>query len=79
MFFRATDQAHCGKTLSGDAGDHWEHRRGNAQWADTAGRVTDETSYAAAIDKVFGAAARDRILRLYPASNMRRRARPSPS
>ena len=39
-----------------------------AQWADTAGRVTDETSYAAAIDKVFGAAARDRILRLYPAS-----------
>jgi hypothetical protein len=40
-----------------------------AQWADTAGPVTDETSYAAAIDKVFGTAARDRILRLYPASN----------
>jgi para-nitrobenzyl esterase len=42
-------------------------------WADTAGKVTDEASYAAAIDKVFGAAARDRILRLYPA-----RAYPSP-
>ena len=38
------------------------------QWADTAGHVTDERSYAAAIDKVFGPAARDRILRLYPAS-----------
>jgi para-nitrobenzyl esterase len=38
------------------------------RWVDTAGRITDETSYAAAIDKVFGAAARDRILGLYPAS-----------
>jgi para-nitrobenzyl esterase len=36
-------------------------------WADTAGPVTDEASYAAAIDKVFGAAARDRIMALYPA------------
>jgi len=35
-------------------------------WADTAGQVTDQASYAAAIDKVFGAAARDRILALYP-------------
>jgi para-nitrobenzyl esterase len=35
-------------------------------WADTAGQVTDETSYAAAIDKVFGAAARERILAQYP-------------
>ena len=37
-------------------------------WADTAGRITDESSYAAAIDKVFGAAARERILAVYPAS-----------
>jgi para-nitrobenzyl esterase len=37
-------------------------------WADTAGSVTDEASYAAAIDKVFGATARDRIMALYPAS-----------
>src|SRR5713101_5179025 len=35
-------------------------------WADTAGRVTDDTSYAAAIDKVFGAALRERILAQYP-------------
>jgi para-nitrobenzyl esterase len=35
-------------------------------WADTAGTVTDEASYGAAIDKVFGAQARDRILALYP-------------
>ena len=42
-------------------------------WADTAGRVTDDASYNAALDKVFGAAARDRILALYPAS-----AYPSP-
>jgi para-nitrobenzyl esterase len=42
-------------------------------WADTAGRVTDDASYSAALDKVFGAAARDRILALYPAS-----AYPSP-
>jgi len=39
-----------------------------APWADTAGRVTDDASYAAALDKVFGPAARDRILQLYPAS-----------
>jgi para-nitrobenzyl esterase len=38
------------------------------QWADTAGRVIDDASYAAAVDKVFGPAARDRILQLYPAS-----------
>jgi para-nitrobenzyl esterase len=37
-------------------------------WADTAGPVTDEASYGAALDKVFGAAARDRILALYPSS-----------
>src|SRR5437588_555356 len=42
-------------------------------WADTAGQVVDEASYGAAVDKVFGAAARDRILALYPAS-----AYPSP-
>jgi len=42
-------------------------------WADTAGQVTDETTYAGALDKVFGAAARERILQLYPAS-----AYPSP-
>jgi para-nitrobenzyl esterase len=35
-------------------------------WADTAGKVTDEASYEAAIDKVFGAATRPRILALYP-------------
>jgi para-nitrobenzyl esterase len=37
-------------------------------WADTAGKVTDEASYAAAIDTVFGRAARDSIMALYPAS-----------
>jgi para-nitrobenzyl esterase len=37
-------------------------------WADTAGQVVDEASYSAAVDKVFGAPARDRILALYPAS-----------
>jgi para-nitrobenzyl esterase len=37
-------------------------------WADTAGRITDEASYATAVDKVFGTIARDRILRVYPAS-----------
>jgi para-nitrobenzyl esterase len=42
-------------------------------WADTAGAVTDEASYAAAIDKVFGAASREKIMALYPAS-----AYPSP-
>jgi para-nitrobenzyl esterase len=35
-------------------------------WADTAGKVTDDASYAAAIDKVFGAGARERILAQYP-------------
>jgi len=35
-------------------------------WADTAGRVTDSASYAAAIDKVFGTLARERILATYP-------------
>jgi para-nitrobenzyl esterase len=35
-------------------------------WADTAGPVTDAASYAAAIDKVFGAAQRDRVLAMYP-------------
>jgi para-nitrobenzyl esterase len=38
------------------------------RWADTAGKVTDEVSYAGAIDKVFGSSARDSILRLYPTS-----------
>ena len=35
-------------------------------WADTAGRVTDGASYAAAIDRVFGAGSRERILAQYP-------------
>jgi para-nitrobenzyl esterase len=35
-------------------------------WADTAGRVSDEASYAAALDKVFGPASRERILAQYP-------------
>lgn len=38
-------------------------------WADTAGRVTDEASYAAAIDKLFGAASRERILAQYPVTS----------
>jgi para-nitrobenzyl esterase len=38
-------------------------------WADTAGRVTDEASYAAAIDKVFGADSRQRILTQCPAKS----------
>jgi para-nitrobenzyl esterase len=42
-------------------------------WANTAGQVTDETTYGAAIDKVFGAVARSKILALYPSS-----AYPSP-
>jgi len=37
-------------------------------WVDTAGQVIDEASYGAALDKVFGAPARERILALYPAS-----------
>ena len=35
-------------------------------WANSAGQVTDETSYAAAIEKVFGSALRDRVLATYP-------------
>lgn len=35
-------------------------------WANSAGQVTDETSYAAAIEKVFGSAERDRVLAIYP-------------
>ena len=35
-------------------------------WANSAGQVTDEPSYAAAIEKVFGSAMRDRILAAYP-------------
>jgi len=37
-------------------------------WADSARPVTDQSSYAAAIEKLFGADARDRILAVYPAS-----------
>jgi para-nitrobenzyl esterase len=37
-------------------------------WADTAGQVTDEATYGAAIDKVFGATARRHILAQYPSS-----------
>jgi carboxylesterase type B len=37
-------------------------------WADSAGAIIDEGSYAAAIDKLFGAPARDRILAVYPAT-----------
>src|SRR4051794_28597691 len=37
-------------------------------WADSAGHITDEASYSVAIDKVFGTAARDRILGVYPAN-----------
>jgi para-nitrobenzyl esterase len=36
-------------------------------WSDTAGPVTDQGSYHAAIEKLFGPAARDRILALYAA------------
>jgi para-nitrobenzyl esterase len=42
-------------------------------WANTAGAVTDQASYAAAVEKVFGAAQRDRVLAQYPAT-----AYPSP-
>jgi len=38
------------------------------EWADSAGTVRDEVSYAAAIDRVFGANARPSILAIYPAS-----------
>jgi para-nitrobenzyl esterase len=38
-------------------------------WADTAGKVTDDASYAVAIDKVFGAAYRERILAQYPVTS----------
>jgi len=37
-------------------------------WADSAGLIIDEGSYAAAIDKLFGTRARDRILAVYPAN-----------
>jgi para-nitrobenzyl esterase len=37
-------------------------------WADSAGQITDQASYSAAIDKVFGVSARDRILAVYPAN-----------
>jgi para-nitrobenzyl esterase len=37
-------------------------------WADSAGPITDHASYAAGIEKLFGAAARDRILAAYPAN-----------
>lgn len=38
------------------------------QWADSAGAVTDAASYAAAIDRVFGASVRERIIAEYPLS-----------
>jgi hypothetical protein len=38
-------------------------------WANSAGQVTDEASYVAAIDRVFGAASRERILSNYPAKS----------
>ena len=38
------------------------------EWADSAGPITDEASYEAALDKIFGAEARERIVTLYPAS-----------
>ncbi len=37
-------------------------------WADTAGRVTDDASYETAIDRVFGASARAKIMAIYPSS-----------
>jgi hypothetical protein len=37
-------------------------------WADSAGAIIDEGSHAAAIDKLFGTLARDRILAVYPAN-----------
>ena len=39
------------------------------EWADTAGAVRDDASYAAAIDRVFGANARASILAHYPAAS----------
>jgi para-nitrobenzyl esterase len=47
--------------IGNTAGETWG-------WADSAGKVTDEASYEAAIDKVFGSAHRAAILELYPAS-----------
>ena len=38
-------------------------------WANSAGQVTDEASYVAAIDRVFGTAPRERILANYPAKS----------
>jgi para-nitrobenzyl esterase len=45
--------------IGNTAGETWG-------WADSAGKVTDAASFVAAIDKVFGAAAREQILQLYP-------------
>ena len=45
--------------IGNTAGETWG-------WADTAGLVTDAASYTAAIEKVFGASARERIVALYP-------------
>jgi len=39
------------------------------RFVNAAGRVTDSASYTVAIEKVFGSAARDRILTMYPLSN----------
>ncbi len=39
------------------------------QFVNAVGAVTDPASYSAAIEKVFGSAARERILMTYPASN----------
>jgi len=39
------------------------------QFVNAVGAVTDAASYSAAIEKVFGSAARERILATYPASN----------
>jgi para-nitrobenzyl esterase len=38
-------------------------------WADTAGPVTDQASYAAAVEKTFGAGPRDAIMARYPAAS----------
>jgi para-nitrobenzyl esterase len=38
-------------------------------WADTAGRVTDDSSYRAAVERVFGSTQRDRVLAMYPMSS----------
>ena len=38
-------------------------------WANTAGQITDEASYVAATDRVFGTASRERVLANYPAGS----------